>query len=190
MRARSDRGWRGFTLAEMLVAAAVVAVITAVAMPSAGMLNGTSVDTAASEVVQALHFARQEAARLAEPTVVSFEENNIVRVFRLRDGVAPPVENPDSPVLHPGAKMPYRVALDGTAFMASGLRVSSRFAFADGTLSQQVAFGSAGNPVRVAGPAFSDVVALVASADQVVVSSGTSRRVISIDPVSGRVSSP
>lgn len=67
---------RGFTLIELMVTIAVLAVIVALATPSfAGIINSNRLATASNELLTSLQLARMEAVRRNAPVVVCASEN-------------------------------------------------------------------------------------------------------------------
>ncbi|CAN5167310.1 hypothetical protein BH24PSE2_BH24PSE2_14530 [soil metagenome] len=90
----------GFTLTEMLVVVAVLAALTAVALPNLAAPDSERVELAAAELVQALRFARSEAERTRIPHGLRIDAaTETVRLFRVDRGASPPTR--DFSVRHP-----------------------------------------------------------------------------------------
>jgi Tfp pilus assembly protein FimT len=171
----------GHTLAELLIVCAVLAVAAAVALPSAQPVAEFRADAAASEVVQALRFARQEAMRTSAYRMLACD------LGRNQLSVVPPDGSPDDDVpKDPLTKMNYKVVL-GQAPAGSNATLSAcSFKFADSTTAATLGFNANGNPVRGtgAGPAAAQAL----TSGTVLVSIGNATRTISIDAI-GRVTS-
>lgn len=183
---------RGFTLIELLLATLVILICAAAAVQMAGPLRETAVDAASNEVIQAIRFAQNEAIRAGSPRVVSIGTDNVVRVYQLSYATVPPKEDTANPVNHPLDKRSYSVTLSEVPFLRSKLITSAVFKFANSTTSSTLAFSANGEPVTVLGPTAADVSALVAvtgGAANVTLTSGTATRSITVDPISGRVTS-
>jgi prepilin-type N-terminal cleavage/methylation domain-containing protein len=181
------RFWqRGFTLVELLIVVSITAIMAAAAVQAVAPLSERAVDDAGSEIAQALRFAQDDAIRSGMPRVVSMEPGNVVRVFQLKYVGVTAVEDTANPVTHPADKQSYKVTLGTMRFMSSALVTNSQFTFADATTTSQLAFSAAGEPVKIVGPAVSDVKKLVNM--QITVSSGPAQRSVSVDPATGRIS--
>jgi len=170
----------GHTLAELMAVCAVLAIAAAVALPSAQPVTEARADTAASEVVQALRFARQEAMRSAAVRMLRCDAaRNEVSVY------VPDASGAIATMLkHPLSKMDYTVNL-GQAPAGSNIALTScSFQFADRTTATTVAFDAGGNPVRGIGAAPGPAQTL--SSGTIVVGAGNVTRTVAID-ASGRV---
>ena len=143
---------RGYTLVEMVVAVAVLAIIAAAAIPLTGPVNENKLDAAAGEVANALRFARTEAIRTGSFRGVDFSVDPVtgkrrIRVFRT-DAATPP--NPVYDVYHPLDKKPYDIQLangpgtqGATISAAAFLYFRPPFTF---VTQDQAAFDASGNP--------------------------------------------
>ncbi|HET8699158.1 MAG TPA: GspH/FimT family pseudopilin [Gammaproteobacteria bacterium] len=90
MHGRSLARFAGFTLTEMLIAAALVAAAAAVAVPMLSAPSPSRVQLAGTELVQALRFARSEAQRTRVPHGVRIDAaTERAQVFRLDMSTAP-----------------------------------------------------------------------------------------------------
>ena len=98
---------KGFTLAELLGAIAILAIITALAIPSfTGSDSQQKLDLAATEISHALEFVRSEAVRSGQPHALHSESNGQITVQTLdTSGVAPVL---DAILRHPISKQYYR----------------------------------------------------------------------------------
>ncbi|MFC6166333.1 pilus assembly FimT family protein [Acinetobacter terrestris] len=67
---------QGFTLIELMITIAVLAIIATMAVPSMGnMINQKRLDTNTKELIQVLSLARSQAVLLKTNTTVSFNDN-------------------------------------------------------------------------------------------------------------------
>lgn len=90
----------GFTLTEMLIVVAVLAALASAAVPLLSATDSQRVELAATQLVQALRFARSEAQHTSVPHGVRIDAAaETVQVFRLNTGVVPPVR--DFMIHHP-----------------------------------------------------------------------------------------
>jgi prepilin-type N-terminal cleavage/methylation domain-containing protein len=90
MRGRRHRKCAGYTLAEMLIAVTLVAAASAVVVPMLGAPSASRVELAATELAEALRFARSEAERTRVPHGVRIDAGTErAQVFRLDTGTTP-----------------------------------------------------------------------------------------------------
>ena len=143
---------KGFTLAELLVVVAIIAIVAAVAIPFAAPSADTRLDAAAQEVINALRFARIEALRTgtyygADFSVDPVTNTRRVRVFRTDTAVPP---NPVYDVRHPLDKNLYDNQLV-TGSATAGVTISAAtFYYQSGATTpvaqDWAAFDAAGMP--------------------------------------------
>lgn len=176
------RRCRGVTLAEMLIACAVLGIAAAVALPSAQPVFQYRADGAAGEVVQALRFAREEAMRSGAYRMLRCDAGqNQVSVY-----VPDTNGNVAAAVNYPLSKMNYSIVL-GQAPSGSGAALTAcSFSFADKTMASTLAFDANGNPVRGTGGGGSPAQALTSGV--ITLAAGGESRTIAVD-VTGRVTS-
>ncbi|MDH3350627.1 MAG: prepilin-type N-terminal cleavage/methylation domain-containing protein [Gammaproteobacteria bacterium] len=109
MRARQIQG---YTLIEMLIVIALLALIAAVATPAFDGDNDVVLDRAAADVAAAMRFAHAEAIRTGEPYGVNANQfGQSVKVYRLDDSVIPAVIHYD--VRNPLTKQIYDLRFGG-----------------------------------------------------------------------------
>lgn len=177
---------RGFTLAELLLVVAVLAVTAALIVPSSEPIRLYQLDAAVREIVQALRFAQADAIRTNSPRAVYFDiAGNSMAVSRLDMTVKPPTADLVNLILHPVDKKTY-VAMFSRMNKTNGVKLISAV-FPTGTANNsRLVFSADGSPCDVVGPNAGDVKPLN-NVGQVQVASGTAQRVVSIDPATGRV---
>jgi prepilin-type N-terminal cleavage/methylation domain-containing protein len=144
---------RGFTLTELLVTCAVLAIAAAVALPSSQPAVEARAAAAASEVARALRFAREEALRTGALVMLSCDtKRNTLSVYTPDSG-----GNISKTINDPLTHMNYVAAIGVTPTGAGATLRACSFMFADSTQATAVAFDANGNPVRgaavVTGPA-------------------------------------
>jgi Tfp pilus assembly protein FimT len=175
-----DRRHRGHTLAEMLTVCAVLAVVAVVALPSAQPVAEFRADAAASEVTQALRFARQEAMRSGAYRMLRCDPGQ----SRLSVYIPNAAGAVATLLKHPLSKMDYTLDL-AQAPAGSNIRLTGcSFQFADKTSAATLAFDAGGNPVRGTGDAATQIQPL--SSGTIVLGTGNVTRTVAVD-VTGRV---
>jgi len=172
----------GYTLAEMMIVCAVLAVAATVALPSAQPVAEFRADTAAGEVASALRFAREEAMRTGAIRMLRCEPaQNRVSVYipDANGGKAATVN-------HPLTRMDYTVVLDGAPTPSNITLAGCAFIFLDkkGTTTTTIAFDGNGNPVLGTGDAKTQILAL--SSGRISLGAGATQRTIAVD-ATGRV---
>ncbi|MFA5913330.1 MAG: GspH/FimT family protein [Burkholderiales bacterium] len=188
----------GYTLIELTVAAAILAIVAAAALPLAAPVGTHKLDAAAQEVVNALRFARGEAIRTGSYYGVDFSVDpgtgyRRVRVFRT-DGAAPP--NPLYDVRNPLDKKLYDIQLVAAPGTAGALVSAATFYFrqialpANIVVMDRAAFDPAGTPVYYPDPANYAAYSAAPSISAATVSYGGQDRQVLLDPVTGRVTAP
>lgn len=108
-------GTRGYTLLEMVIVVAVLATIAALAIPTDSPNRSQTLRLAASELADALRFAREAAQRSGTVHGVSTDTSgNQIRVFRLDEGPNPNLAVFD--VYHPITKQIYVVNFSASPY--------------------------------------------------------------------------
>ncbi len=148
-------GARGFTLLELQVVVAVLAVFAAVAVPSLAPAGPEKVEAAALQVAEALRFARDEALRTGEVHGVRvLRDTGQVTVYRFNGASDPPFLG--TILYHPVSKLPFDFFVPegaGGAGVSIG-NVDHPFSYrGDGTWRRDVLFAPAGTPVTILGGA-------------------------------------
>lgn len=101
---------QGYTLLEMMIVVAVLAIVAAIAVPSITAAEHHKLALAGSEVADAFRFAREESRRTGIIHGISADvPNNQVRVFRLDEGPNPNLKVFD--VYQPVSKQLYSIGL-------------------------------------------------------------------------------
>lgn len=109
----------GFTLYELLIVVALIAIIGATALPSLTNSNTIKLETAAREVADSLRFARSEAMRTGIAHGVRLDQSPPrLRVFKL---TTPPTE--EYTVYHPLDSQLYDLGFDTNSHTA-GVQIS------------------------------------------------------------------
>lgn len=179
---------RGVTLAELLIAAAVLAVVAAVVLPSLSFNDSSKLALATEETVTALRFARSEAMRTGQRIVVD-TETAAGRLRLLRGGCGSMVGR--ETVVDPLTRRPYDVDLTGGS-LSSGVALRAKF-LVDGVIGSSLVFGPTGSAADACNllsgvlPA-AGVLPLSQVADNslMLAYAGRTAKIV-VDPVTGRV---
>ncbi len=181
----------GFTLTEMLVVVALLAIFAGAALPVATPSAENRLDAGAVTVANALRYARTEAIRSASVYGVDFSIDAAfgtrrVRVFR-SDGGAPP--GPVYDVRHPLDKRLYDIQLN-TGPGTSGVTVSAAiFYYTNGGITvnkEWIAFGASGTPAYYPDASYA-AYSLAPSISAVTLAYNGRTRQVLVDPLTGRV---
>jgi len=170
----------GLTLAEVLVVVAILGIVAVAAVPNFSSMDEQRVELAATEVADALRFARAEAMRTGTPhglRASATEER--AQVYRL--DLAAPSPAPEYSVRHPGSKRLYDLRLDRAPY---GADVADVGIYYDGSpvAVDYLAFDANGVPRFAA-----DAVSHTLGQAEISVRRGDASRVVAVEPVSGRV---
>ena len=180
----NTRRCAAYTLVELMIVVAVLAVAAVVALPTAQPVAEFQADAAAGEVVNALRFARENAQYSGAQRL--FDCNaaaNTIAVFALEtDKTTARVAR--DPVEHPFNRAPYLLNLNAVPAGNTMALVRCTFTFEDNSTAAAVAFDEAGNPLRGVGsdPARKSPL----RTGQVVLGAGNVERTITVD-TSGRI---
>jgi prepilin-type N-terminal cleavage/methylation domain-containing protein len=173
-----------YTLTELLIVVAILAIAAAVAIPTAQPVAEFRADAAAGEVVNALRFARENAQHSGEQRL--FDCNaaaNTIAVFAL-ETVQTTARASRDPVEHPFNRAPYLLNLNAAPAGNTMALVRCTFTFDDNSTAAAVAFDEAGNPVRGVGSGEARKSPL--RTGQVVLGAGNVERTITVD-ATGRI---
>lgn len=98
---------RGFTLVELLAALAILAIITAISIPSFRGGNAEKkLEVAVADIAQALRFVQGDARRSGQPRALQASSDGQISLYTLNtSGVAPTL---DTLLLHPLSKNSYQ----------------------------------------------------------------------------------
>lgn len=177
-------GSEGFSLVELLIVVAVIGTMAMVAVPTTVGIDDARVREAASEVAQALRFARDLS--IAEKTgygVYVDTADERVRVLRFDMGLLPP--GPVFDVRHPLSKQLWDIDFDEYG-PARGVNVESTQSFLTSCTTTQPVIGFfSGEVVKCLLPE-------TARLDTVVfkLTRGDANATVTIDGLTGRVSLP
>jgi prepilin-type N-terminal cleavage/methylation domain-containing protein len=180
----NTRRCAAYTLVELMIVVAVLAIAAVVAIPTAQPVAEFRADPAAGEVVNALRYARENAQHSGAQRL--FDCNaaaNTIAVFALEtDKTTARVAR--DPVEHPFNRVPYLLNLNAAPAGNTMALVRCTFTFDDNSTAAAVTFDEAGNPLRGVGsdPARKSPL----STGQVVLGAGNVERTITVD-ATGRI---
>ena len=138
---RYSAGWvaqGGYTLLELVIVVSIIAVLTAVALPSLRPANQAKLDLAASRVAEALWIARSEAIRTGEVHAVEIlfdTEQVIVSKADMSQASPYPTGTPTDPnaiIRHPVTKQPMDFSLNVVASTAGVDVIDKPFSYGIG----------------------------------------------------------
>lgn len=173
-------GVTGFTLVELLTVVAILAIILVVAQPGFSTNDANKVALAASEVANALRFARSEASRTGDYHGFRMDAGtDRLRIFVLTDPFGTPTES--FTVYHPLDKNLYDIDL-GASRLSKGITATADFDYGGSLETASVAFSPSGAPVSP-----QDLTPLSDAQGEVVVGLGNNTRKVLLCTDTGRV---
>lgn len=172
----------GFSFVELIIVLALLAIVAAAAIPALSPVSEKTLDIAASEVAAAIRFARSEALRTRQSYGVNVSTvSQRLRVYWLDESWIIPI--PNYSIYHPVDKKLYDlnfdtnpvfsdVEIDSVAFIYSG----------SATVFPNLGFNPSGTPKYAAsGSVF------LLSSGSVTLSHKDKQRIVSVEPITGRV---
>lgn len=184
-QARSGAASHGFTLAELLITVAILAVLAAAMIPNLNSGDAVRLEVAATEVRNALRFARGEAMRRGDD--VLFDAESSPGRVKISDTACTSFGTPKV-VYDPRTKLAFDVDISGGRY-SSNVNLTPRF-MAGGTPYGGVTFdanGSATNACQVTGM---NGKGTPEAGSSVLLTLGALQATISLDPATGRISGP
>lgn len=175
----------GFTLAELLVTVAFLAILAATLIPNMNSADADKLDVAAIEVRNALRFARSEAMRRGQTVLVDAESSP--GHIKVSDTACTSFGTPVV-VDDPRTKLSFDVDVSGGPF-SGGVGVTPRFMVA-GTAYGGVIFGTAGNAADACQVTGMSSKGTPEAGSGVVLSLGTRQVALVLDAATGRVTGP
>ena len=173
----------GFSLLELLIVITILGITAAILAPNISTTNTNNIELAASEVAQAIRFARSEAIRTGKSHGVHADTSTqLLRVYELKDVSG--TLTPDYSVRHPINKKLYQLSFDQDRSLVGMQLFSVAFKF-DGlaTVRSTLDFDGTGTPKYNN----SGTIILLETAT-VVISDGSLQKNVSVAPMTGRVS--
>lgn len=176
---------RGFTLAELLITVALLAILAATMIPNLNSADADRLEVAAAEVRNALRFARSEAMRRGQ--TVLFDAESSPGHIKLSDTSCTPFGTPKK-IDDPRTKLAFDVDVSGGPY-SSGVTVTPRF-MVDGTAYGGVVFDATGAAVDACRVTSMNGKGTPQAGSGVVLSLGTRQAALALDVATGRVSGP
>ena len=131
MTARAINSWDGFTLAEMLVVLAILALMVTVTLPVLRPRHGDAIDAVAEEIANGLRTARQAAIGKNRDVKFLFDADK--RLFRTADAMVTVKVSSDASVEIIGAKSGDVNGDAGFTFFADGSSSGGRIHIGSGS---------------------------------------------------------
>jgi type II secretory pathway pseudopilin PulG len=180
----------GISLLELVIVVAILGIVAAAAIPNLSSTDSARLELAASQIAEALRFARGEALRTAEVHGVEIDHleldsgNKDITVYKADLAAATPF-GVATILHHPLSKQVYDIEfLDSP--LVSGVSITNpEKPFHFDTLAnprRHVQFDAAGTPVY-----YVDGVANRLTSGDIQFSDGTHARTVSLHPITGRV---
>ena len=183
--ARLMRPHRGYTLYELLFVVALVAVLTAVALPGINPSQTEKLDLAAVQVAEAIRFARGEAIRTGEGhglTVSQATQKVTVKKYDLTTAPVSVIET----LTHPIDKRPYDFNVNTNA-STKGVTISNSqdvFNYKGLGRRRSLIFDANGTPIWVVG---AGPTTYLLNNGAVELSYGNQQRLVRVETITGRV---
>jgi len=144
---RTTRTNRGVTLAELLLAVTIIAILGSLALPNLNSAESLRVDNASAQLRAAFDFARTESIRTGEPHSVELNSvSNTVLVLKIEDFGALSLQPPL--VRHPLTKQAYQLDFDDHPSTAPTTLTASSFIFDTIGNRSRVDFSDSGQPIH------------------------------------------
>jgi len=176
---------QAYTLLEMLIAVTIVALVATIALPSLSTGDEKKLDLAATEVANAIRFARSEALRTGEGHGLTISQVTQTVTANKYDLTTAPISTLGT-LTHPVDKKPYDFNIN-TASATSGVTISNTddvFNFTGLGGRRSLIFDAYGTPKWIVG---SGPTTYLLSDGNIELSYGFQKRVVSVAPITGRV---
>lgn len=178
---------KGFTLLELLVVVAMLAIFAAVALPSLAPIGPEKVEAAAQQVAEALRFARDETLRSGEIHGVQVQlATGRVTVYRSSGALSPPYLG--TILYHPVSKQPFDFFL-AQGSLTAGVTIANNdapFRYRGSALYwEDLLFAPAGNPTHLSSGTTSQL-----QSGQIKLNCGGYGKTVVVHPITGRVTIP
>ncbi len=176
---------QGYTLVELIIVVAILAVIAAVAVPNMRLGSGEKLGLAAEQIAAAIRFARSEALRTGEGHGLTVSQVTQQVTVEKYDITNVPIATLGT-LTHPVEKQPYEFNVN-THNATAGVSISNSLdAFDYGAEGRRrsVIFDAQGTPIWIVG---SDPTRHLLKDGTIELSYGGGQLSVSVAPITGRV---
>lgn len=171
----------GYTLVELAIVAALVAVFTAAALPDLRPSQYAKLDLATAQVAQTIRFARNEAIRTGNPIYVEIDWNTD-RLLIAEADLSGATATPGATLRHPIDRKQLDYILSAAA-TTSGVEITGNpFDYPLGGTQPSVVFDGQGLPFRKAGGSYQ-----LMTLGEINLALGDVQRTVFVAPMTGRV---
>lgn len=176
----------GFTLAELLVVVAVIAITARIVVPTLSFAGANALSLAASETGNALRLARDEAVRSGRPVLVDADS----AAGRIRLWYADcTAAGPFPAVLDPATRRAADIAV-AEGGLAGPVAMTATFSVAGGGSWSGLVFDASGAASQVCDTATTTAKGVPQAGSGITLGTGGGSAVVTVDPPTGRISWP
>ena len=182
MKAKEERG---YTLLELVIVVAVLAIVAAIAIPSFSPASDQKLRLAAEEVASAIRFARSEAIRTGEGHGLTISQATQKVTVKQYDISSAPISTLGT-LIHPIDKQPYDFNVN-TSTTTKGVTISNSsdvFNYGSEGRRRSLLFDAQGTPIWIVG---SDPTRHLLVDGTVELSYGSQQQFVHVAQITGRV---
>ncbi len=170
---------QGFSLVELLIVISILGVVASVAVPDISTSNVSRLELAATEIADAMRFARSESMKGSPRAFRQLSDQQRIRVYRPDISTSPWGEIYD--VYHPLSKQIYDIKLTSHAFASVDNTSHNRVYRGTCNTSNQIYFDINGTPWCT------DPETVLLDQFDVTLTSGSNTRIVTLHGITGRV---
>jgi len=171
---------QGFNLVELLVVISILGIVASVAVPDISTSNVSRLELAASEIADAMRFARSESMHKGSPRAFN-QQSNIQRIRVFRPDMTASPWSPVYDVYHPLSKQPYDIDIKNHSFATANKINHSTTYRGNCNKPNQVYFDLNGTPWCT------DPETILLDRLDVTLTTGSNTRTVTLHGITGRV---